>query len=342
MPVIYHKNTMYGGGSGGSGGASAISDLTDVELTDLADGQILKYDATNQVWVNDDESGGGGGSKITDLLYSSTNVKVGTYQLESSYENYDLITIVGGTTNDESLGNKEVRTYSVDALKAFFQANANNKVLFTGYSNRYFTFRLSGSSIIISATDGSQGLYMIYGTKLGSGGGGANVEEMSKDDYDLITPEQDKVYFVYDEGEETKLLHSKTGTSYQYSNVPDNADELIVLVSLNNIVYAGFYFDISTKNSTEISSADLIALAQKLNMNYNTNSTVTVTQSQTNPYIYWVNGSNHDYLYLDVSNYPSAGTRCGYSGCTSHLFYKGMYAENKIYLNERIYGSYKT
>ena len=35
-------------------GASSISDLTDVELTDLADGQILKWDATAQKWVNAD------------------------------------------------------------------------------------------------------------------------------------------------------------------------------------------------------------------------------------------------------------------------------------------------
>lgn len=56
MPVIYHKNVMYGGGSGG-GGVAAISDLTDVELSNLSDGQILKYDSTSQKWVNDDESG---------------------------------------------------------------------------------------------------------------------------------------------------------------------------------------------------------------------------------------------------------------------------------------------
>lgn len=43
----------------GGGGASAVADLTDVNLTSLANGQILKYDSTSQKWINSDESGGG-------------------------------------------------------------------------------------------------------------------------------------------------------------------------------------------------------------------------------------------------------------------------------------------
>lgn len=43
---------------GGGGGASSVASLTDVVLTDLADEQILKYDATNQKWVNANEAGG--------------------------------------------------------------------------------------------------------------------------------------------------------------------------------------------------------------------------------------------------------------------------------------------
>ncbi len=51
---------------GGGGSASAISDLTDVSLTNLADGDVLKYDSQNQEWVNSAESGG----DITDLDFS--------------------------------------------------------------------------------------------------------------------------------------------------------------------------------------------------------------------------------------------------------------------------------
>lgn len=37
---------------GGSGGASSMEDLTDVQLTNLANGQILKWDSTASKWVN--------------------------------------------------------------------------------------------------------------------------------------------------------------------------------------------------------------------------------------------------------------------------------------------------
>lgn len=42
-----------------SGGASAISNLTDVSLSNLANGQILKYNSTTQRWENQNEGGGG-------------------------------------------------------------------------------------------------------------------------------------------------------------------------------------------------------------------------------------------------------------------------------------------
>lgn len=178
MGKIMHCGSEYGGGSGGSGGASAISDLTDVDLTNLSDGQILKYDATNQVWVNDDESGGSGGSAEfeTTVLFDDTIKGAGTYTLDDDYENYDFITILGGVQSDESMGRKEVRTYSVGALKLFF-ATTNNKALFTGYYGRFFSFRISGSSIVIDENDGTQGLYTIYGHKLKGGGTGSGYSE---------------------------------------------------------------------------------------------------------------------------------------------------------------------
>lgn len=40
-----------------AGGATALSGLSDVNLFSPTDGQILKYDATNQVWINANESG---------------------------------------------------------------------------------------------------------------------------------------------------------------------------------------------------------------------------------------------------------------------------------------------
>lgn len=74
MAAILYKDTVYGAGGGGGGGASALTDLTDVDLSNLSDGQIIKYDATNQKWVNDDESGG-----LSELNYSTEEQKIGKW-----------------------------------------------------------------------------------------------------------------------------------------------------------------------------------------------------------------------------------------------------------------------
>lgn len=47
----------------GSGGASDLDDLGDVEITDIADGDVLKYDATEEKWVNGEDVGGAGRAK---------------------------------------------------------------------------------------------------------------------------------------------------------------------------------------------------------------------------------------------------------------------------------------
>lgn len=48
-------------------GASTIEDLSDTEITDLENGEVLKYDADQGKWVNGTASGGGGTSDYTDL-----------------------------------------------------------------------------------------------------------------------------------------------------------------------------------------------------------------------------------------------------------------------------------
>lgn len=50
-------------------GSTSLDGLNDVDLTSPTDGQILKYDANNQEWVNANESGGGGFIEVTtDIL----------------------------------------------------------------------------------------------------------------------------------------------------------------------------------------------------------------------------------------------------------------------------------
>ena len=54
--------------------ATPLSDLPDVNLSSLTDGQILKYDSTNQEWVNANESGGSSSlSGLTDVNITSVS-----------------------------------------------------------------------------------------------------------------------------------------------------------------------------------------------------------------------------------------------------------------------------
>lgn len=47
--------------------ASTIEDLSDTEISDPENGEVLKYDADQQKWVNGPASGSGGTSDYTDL-----------------------------------------------------------------------------------------------------------------------------------------------------------------------------------------------------------------------------------------------------------------------------------
>lgn len=65
---------------GGGSGSGALADLTDVDLENLADGQILVWDDTNSVWVN--QSGGAGGdAELSEAVTANTAagaIEVGT------------------------------------------------------------------------------------------------------------------------------------------------------------------------------------------------------------------------------------------------------------------------
>ena len=65
-------------------GSASLDGLTDVDLTSPTNGQVLKYDATNQEWINADESGGSGGF-----------VEVTTDILTGQYMNWDIETTGG-------------------------------------------------------------------------------------------------------------------------------------------------------------------------------------------------------------------------------------------------------
>jgi len=65
--IIGTVTAFYGASVGGGG---SISDLTDVNLTNLSNGQILKYNSTTQKWENANESGGSGNLSAQEITYA--------------------------------------------------------------------------------------------------------------------------------------------------------------------------------------------------------------------------------------------------------------------------------
>ena len=99
------NNVLYAikdaGGSGG-GGASAIADLDDVDLTNLSNGQILKYNSTSQKWVNADESGGGG-SNVGKSILPWKNITPAQYSaLSTAEKNNGVIYLVSSSAQGAS------------------------------------------------------------------------------------------------------------------------------------------------------------------------------------------------------------------------------------------------
>lgn len=92
--------TVYGIAGGGS--ASAISDLTDVTLTNLTNGQILKYDSTSQKWVNADETGGGG-SNVGKSILAWKNITPAQYTaLSAAEKNNGVIYFISASAQGDS------------------------------------------------------------------------------------------------------------------------------------------------------------------------------------------------------------------------------------------------
>lgn len=151
-----YKNVQYKDGklrtnNSGSGGASSLSDLTDVDLTNIADGQILKWDATNSKWVNTNESGGLGHT------YSTTEQVVGTwtdgrpvyektfelmptssgYYIDVTSLNIDfVVSLIGGV--DQTSGNKvpiPYATASSDYALCYVNGGTKLMAVFAGSYN---------------------------------------------------------------------------------------------------------------------------------------------------------------------------------------------------------------
>lgn len=75
-----------GGGSGGGGGGSTtLSGLTDTDIDTPTDGQVLKYDATTNKWVNAAESGGSTTVLTRTLQIGATSVTFSNIPTSGDY-----------------------------------------------------------------------------------------------------------------------------------------------------------------------------------------------------------------------------------------------------------------
>lgn len=86
--VQYKDGKMRTSSGGGGGGSSTLAGLDDVDLNNLQDGQIIKWDATNQKFINANESGGDSTTfEIVTDTWTYDNGTTVTLSLTKSYTN---------------------------------------------------------------------------------------------------------------------------------------------------------------------------------------------------------------------------------------------------------------
>lgn len=116
--LVLHTNYEYTtlseqiANSGGGGGSSTLAGLSDVNLSSPTDGQVLKYDATNDEWVNANESGGGGGSTVTITPTLQSGTKIADYSINGvSGELYAPTGGGGGSSDNYSTTETAIGTW---------------------------------------------------------------------------------------------------------------------------------------------------------------------------------------------------------------------------------------
>ena len=299
----------------------------EIEIIDSTHYKIISSNGSNGIYGVYGIKLSGGNSPITTettILFNDTIKGTGNYTLEDSYENYDFITIVGGIQSDEQYGCKEVRTYSVAGLKAFFSANVINNIIFSGYAYRYFRFRIVNDVFTIQENGEGQGLYTIYGHKLMGGGGSGNLTavELTQAEYDELTPEEkndtSKIYFITDGtgggGSSYSVEDIYTGTSrqttMQLSKTIDNFDAIEIEISwlYSNKIYQ--YSIITSTDRILNSSADYYCLGYNnyryVELAFTNNSTITWNNGPDNiEYVSKVKGIKYGSSNTEDTEVPS-------------------------------------
>lgn len=129
-------NLMLNGNSYSGGGATELTNLNDVNLTNPADGQLLRYNGTSGKWenagiINDTTSSTSSvySSKKTNTLLSAKADKV--------------VVVTGVTKNSNTIGDAEITVLKIDKvvfvkahLKLKAQITTSDQILLSGLPER--------------------------------------------------------------------------------------------------------------------------------------------------------------------------------------------------------------
>lgn len=159
----------FGTNDGGGVDVSALADLTDVNFNNLASGQIIKYEATTQKWVNENLEIATSMSELTDVdLDNLTNGQIlkynsTTHKWENANEKTGSI-LSGASVPSNSLGEdgdiyyqyEEVQVQDWSADSEFLITDANTIFAYDG--RRTWTKTNNGKAIAVylSATAGKR------------------------------------------------------------------------------------------------------------------------------------------------------------------------------------------
>ena len=200
-----------------------VSELTDVELTNLADGQVLKYNSVSQKWINANGSGGttvvaNPSGTATDTLnkvqidntiyslpsggggggsgYETTNLWTGSQTLSRWAEPFTLPNITLDVLDDYdelsfdviNNGNPSQRRFTTDFLKNHLDEYPVNPIAVDGtYSLYIYCDSVNDCIKLYCETNRGYTVKNVDGIKYGTGGGGGSGSGYSEEQLYIAT-----------------------------------------------------------------------------------------------------------------------------------------------------------
>ena len=301
---------------------NTLNDLSDVSTTGAASGQVLTYNGTG--WEGATPSAG----TVTDVQIDSTSI------------------VSGGVANISTMTGAGSSAAGTKGLVPAPSAGDENK--FLAGDGTWKTGGGSGASALDDLTDvtivsAAPGDILKYDDANDVWINAPEVQEMTQTAYNALTPAQKadgSVRYVHDEPT-TEVAETVLGTSFEYADLSNaNATELQCVVSQNNVIFAGFKFDLTTRVSTALTTDELTACGTVLSMQVSTNATYNITQDNDTPSCTWSNWDwyNTSTMYLDATDMSNVGVRNSYFEFSTSLIYKTAGSDdNSIYLNNRNY-----